>query len=199
MENIIEVKYMEIIHNQEIIKVKVVEEKEISASKYSKDKRKKGTVNYLIVEFPDGRQADYTNIWFVKVEDLSVNERIEYDYYKNKLEYPSSVLKKEIREKFAKNISINLTGNIEEVEIQLKKAKDEALEKANDEIQKLYKEYNNETVENEQKFKRDLANEFEVSNNPKADLLYGKVYEKAHSYGFSEIYSVYSDLVELIK
>ena len=48
-------------------------------------------------------------------------------------------------------------------------------------------------------FTRDLFEEFDVTNNPKAPLCYSKAYELGHAYGFSEVYSVFEDLVELIK
>ena len=51
----------------------------------------------------------------------------------------------------------------------------------------------------EEEFKRDLFEEFGVTDNPKKDRCYTIAYERGHSSGFSEVYSEFSDLVELIK
>lgn len=50
-----------------------------------------------------------------------------------------------------------------------------------------------------EEFALDLLEEFGVIDNPKASLCYSKAYELGHAYGFGEVYSVFEDLVELIK
>lgn len=50
-----------------------------------------------------------------------------------------------------------------------------------------------------EEFVLDLFEEFGVIDNPKASLCYSKAYEIGHAYGFGEVYSVFEDLVELIK
>ena len=50
-----------------------------------------------------------------------------------------------------------------------------------------------------ERFVPDLEEEFGVVGNPKAGLLYWKAYDRGHAYGLEEIYSHYSDLVELIR
>jgi hypothetical protein len=50
-----------------------------------------------------------------------------------------------------------------------------------------------------EEFKRDLFEEFGVTDNPKKDRCYTIAHEEGHSSGFSEVYSEFSDLVELIK
>ena len=49
------------------------------------------------------------------------------------------------------------------------------------------------------KFKLDLEEEFGVQNNPKRDMLFGKAWARGHAYGYTEVASVYEDLVELIQ
>lgn len=51
----------------------------------------------------------------------------------------------------------------------------------------------------ENEFIQDLFEEFGVTDNPKKGLCYSIAYADGHAYGFSEIYSKFSDLVELIK
>ena len=48
-------------------------------------------------------------------------------------------------------------------------------------------------------FQDDLEEYYDMKGHPKAELLYWKSYERGHHAGFSEIASVYSDLVELVK
>ena len=54
-----------------------------------------------------------------------------------------------------------------------------------------------ETKENE--FIQDLFEEFGVTDNPKRGLCYSIAYADGHAHGFSEVYTKFSDLVELIK
>lgn len=48
-------------------------------------------------------------------------------------------------------------------------------------------------------FKAWLEERFNVKDNPKANELYYKAYEKGHDHGYYEVYLVYKDLVDLIK
>ena len=48
-------------------------------------------------------------------------------------------------------------------------------------------------------FRRDLEREHDVKDNPKADLLWAKAWERGHANGRHEVASVYGDLVDLIK
>ena len=49
-----------------------------------------------------------------------------------------------------------------------------------------------------EEFKRDLFHELDIEDNPKKGLLFQKAWEWGHASGYSEVYSVASDLVELI-
>lgn len=48
-------------------------------------------------------------------------------------------------------------------------------------------------------FKNDLFQEFGVQNNPKREKAWLIAWDKGHAMGFSEVYSEFSDLVELIQ
>jgi hypothetical protein len=60
------------------------------------------------------------------------------------------------------------------------------------------KQYYSEKNKLEEEFKQDLFEELSIVNNPKRDLLYSKAYESGHSGGLSNVFSVASDLVDLI-
>lgn len=61
------------------------------------------------------------------------------------------------------------------------------------------KEYYNEANKLQDEFQDDLFKEFGVEHNPKRDKCYSLAYEYGHSSGFSEIYTHFSEFVELIK
>jgi hypothetical protein len=63
---------------------------------------------------------------------------------------------------------------------------------------RLLSEYNKKLNMLKEEFKADLFNEFDVTNNPKRDLCFEKACDIGHSSGYSEIYNVFSDLVDLI-
>jgi hypothetical protein len=50
-----------------------------------------------------------------------------------------------------------------------------------------------------EEFINDLFVEFGVEDNPKRDQCYGIAYNMGHAHGFSEVYSMFEQLVELIK
>jgi len=50
----------------------------------------------------------------------------------------------------------------------------------------------------ESEFRCDLEEAYNMVGHPKADLLYGKSWERGHSGGLHEVADVYSDLVELV-
>ena len=58
--------------------------------------------------------------------------------------------------------------------------------------------YRTEANRIENEFKRDLLEEFGVSDHPKGELLFEKAWERGHSAGYMEVYGVFDDLVELI-
>lgn len=61
-----------------------------------------------------------------------------------------------------------------------------------------YEKYRNQK-NGETEFKKDLFEEYGVSNNPKAEKCYSIAYELGHSNGYNEIGYYFSEIVELIK
>jgi hypothetical protein len=61
------------------------------------------------------------------------------------------------------------------------------------------KEYREEVQKLHEEFINDLFEEFGVSDNLKRHKAFDLAWEKGHAYGFSEVYSEFSDIVELIK
>lgn len=59
--------------------------------------------------------------------------------------------------------------------------------------------YNEETQKLEQEFQDDMFDEFDVSDNPKRYKCFAIAWERGHAYGHQEIYSHFSDYVELIQ
>ena len=51
----------------------------------------------------------------------------------------------------------------------------------------------------EEQFRKELAEEFEVTDHPKEHVLWTRAWEEGHAYGLSEIYNKYSELAELVK
>ena len=60
------------------------------------------------------------------------------------------------------------------------------------------KEYDKEYSFLLKEFEHDLYDEFGVSENPKRYKCYALAWERGHAYGLGEVYSIFSELVELI-
>jgi hypothetical protein len=65
-------------------------------------------------------------------------------------------------------------------------------------IQNTISKHRQEQNDLNAKFRKELEEEFKTTNNPKRDILWEKVHERAHSSDMEEVYNVYADLVELI-
>lgn len=63
---------------------------------------------------------------------------------------------------------------------------------------KHLQEYNKEQSELHEEFKRDLFEEFGVTNHPKVHKMFNYAWEQGHAYGFSDVHSCFSDIVELV-
>ena len=59
-------------------------------------------------------------------------------------------------------------------------------------------EYNKEKSKLHEEFRKDLFEEFGVTNHPKAPNVYEYAYDRGHAYGFSGVYDEFSDIVELV-
>jgi len=60
------------------------------------------------------------------------------------------------------------------------------------------KNYDAECAKLEQEFQDDLFAEFNVTDNPKRFKCFQIAWDEGHAYGHSEVYSYFSDFVELI-
>jgi|WetSurMetagenome_2_1015567.scaffolds.fasta_scaffold00157_23 hypothetical protein len=60
------------------------------------------------------------------------------------------------------------------------------------------KEYHKKLIRLDNAWKKSLYKEFGVLENPKSDKCYSLAYEHGHSSGYSDIYSYFSEFVELI-
>ena len=59
--------------------------------------------------------------------------------------------------------------------------------------------YDHATSAKVQEFRKDLEEFHGMTNHLKADLLWNKSWERGHSGGYSDVASVYEDLVELVE
>lgn len=113
---------------------------------------------------------------------MSVQDKINSDYYKTKLEYPS-------REKF------QITEVVETK--RLGKQTVHGFDKQGYDAARLACRADKNRLQEE--FKADAFEELGITNNPKAELLFSKAWELGHSYGLSEVWIYLQDLVELIQ
>lgn len=61
------------------------------------------------------------------------------------------------------------------------------------------KQYRTISNARDAEFRRELFEEAGVTDNPKADILFSKAWEQGHSSGYSEVYNIFYDLLELIQ
>jgi len=59
-------------------------------------------------------------------------------------------------------------------------------------------EYNRTVGERIEVFRKELYEYYGVTENPKADAVYDKAYDRGHSAGLGEVSNIFGDLVELI-
>lgn len=68
-----------------------------------------------------------------------------------------------------------------------------------DEYRKHWKEYTQEYARLKAEFKADLFEDYGVSDNPKRERCYELAWDLAHSGGYSQVYDMFGDIVDLIK
>lgn len=64
--------------------------------------------------------------------------------------------------------------------------------------EEVWKAYMVEECRTYEQFIKDAKDELGITDNPKADMLMGKAWERGHSAGYSEVFGVAEDLVDLI-
>ncbi len=112
---------------------------------------------------------------------------MNFEKYKNKTDYPKKPEKPRLSSHPTKREVESYLLNLEDYE------KKSLIYKEKMEI------YQTVDAEIHDNFRKDLFEDLGISNNPKKDLLYSKAWENGHSAGFSEVYNVACDLVDLIK
>jgi hypothetical protein len=58
--------------------------------------------------------------------------------------------------------------------------------------------YNSETKKLVEQFRKDLAEEFDLTSHPKEGKLFEMAWARSHGEGFASVYHTYSDLTELL-
>jgi hypothetical protein len=116
---------------------------------------------------------------------------MDFTKYENKMQYPSQLLFKEEISK----VEETFVGTKLQIESEVERVKKECKEKARE----MRDKWNAEAARLEALFRDDLEKEFEVVGNPKAYMLYRIAYEQGHDSGYESIYSIYEELVVLIK
>lgn len=117
--------------------------------------------------------------------------KIETGYYKNALSYPTKPKEPEVLRKLARDLS--------DVDIAALPVTRALYAEDMAEYRADLAAYRQEDARLEELFRVDLAHDHGMIDHPKEGLLYAKAYENGHSGGYSEIYNVYSDLVDLVR
>ncbi len=126
-----------------------------------------------------------------QTEPLSIRDKIDAGFYRNKEPRPICPIKPDVLEK---NI-LDLTKEEIFTLFEIREAYTENLNKFC--IEKNSWNIKQDLMES--RFKDDLEEEFGVKNHPKADLLYHKAWNLGHSYGLAQVLSDYENLVDIIK
>ena len=71
--------------------------------------------------------------------------------------------------------------------------------RSNPDFKALKAAYNEDQQALEDLFRKDLFDEFGVTDNPKADLCYSKAWSHGHASGYADVLSYFADIVELIQ
>lgn len=122
---------------------------------------------------------------------------MNFDKYKNELPHPDKADYTTVYQ-YEKGVCVftNTQKFCRENQISFSKTTETVVdEEAYKEARRVYYAESNRLVES---FKSDLEEEYGTQDNPKKDLLFSKAWDHGHSGGFSEVESVYGDLVDLI-
>lgn len=121
---------------------------------------------------------------------------MDYEKYKNKLEYPSSPKKPYLvrLSNYPSSTEVKeYTVKTEEYSQALK-----VYETAMVEFRKLRNAYGEESARLDEEFKKDALEEAGITGNPKADKAYSLAWDRGHSCGYSEVFNELLDLAELL-
>lgn len=117
---------------------------------------------------------------------MNVWNKLEANAYRNPVPFPASPRKPRLNMKAS---PAEVRAYADELE-----AYDVAMVRYREEVAAYYAR----NVALEAEFRHDLELEYHMVGHPKADLLYGKAWERGHSGGLQEVASAYSDMVDLV-
>ena len=130
------------------------------------------------------------------MNDMSVRDKIENGFYKNKVKYPSKqdftthnaykngkCLQGVPREDLE---SLKREGYLTETSVDI------------DAFQKAASEYREEENKIYCQFKKDLLEEIGIANHPKAEQLFNMAWDRGHSNGYTEVLIEAEELSELL-
>ena len=123
---------------------------------------------------------------------MRIREKIDGKFYTSKLPYPERLREPVLRD---------LKGKPPEEQIRLMDEHKKALEeypRRRDAYQTAIKAHNEDEARLREEFKRDLFEELEISNNPRREKFWDKVWSQGHSSGLNEVLSIAEELVDLI-
>lgn len=121
---------------------------------------------------------------------------MDFKKYINKLSYPTTQMIKCMPT--PPNIHPSMKNDEYERVMSEYKSKMDEYFKSKDTYNKELNKWKRENRRIHEEFKKDLFDELEISDNPKAEILFSKAWEYGHSAGFEEVYNYACDLVELI-
>lgn len=139
------------------------------------------------------KKIEFIDDWIEPVEQKSVYQRIQDGEFKTKLEYLPYPEK-------PKEPKIDLKMSLSEL-VDLKNKYESELKNYNE----LYQAYKNQralVTEDSNRllteFQDSLEKDCGTGGNPKASLLYSIAWDRGHSGGLGDVYSLYCELSELI-
>lgn len=107
---------------------------------------------------------------------------MDYEKYENQMEYPTKPVKPMLHSKATAD------------EIRAFADKVEDYEKEATKYYEKRQQYNEETGRLSDEFKKDLLQEFGISEHPNADNIYAYAWALGHSGGYSDVYSVINEM-----
>lgn len=129
--------------------------------------------------------------------ELDIHGKIDRGDFENKMDFPS--LEKYTKYNAYKNGEVRM--NCDRDEADLSKNDNWLIETVFDKdsynfAHKAYRENENLMYK---KFKEALFEEYGVSENPKRDMAFDMAWDREHAYGYHDVVSYFSELVELIE
>jgi len=110
--------------------------------------------------------------------EKTIQQKLKEDYYQTKKPYPSK------KDFYIKKVCSCCNTEKEEF--------------LKDEYERILKEYQEDNGRLRDEFIRDCFIYYGIENHPCRDIIYSQAYDKGHAYGYSEIFTVMSDIVDFV-